>query len=367
MENEFESNNEQTVEESTENTEAAPERSMRDIISEEYDRLATDDDEEGDESSYSNRKQEEDLAWQQHTKEKNAVARAKSPANVNLENNGEVEAPHGWKIEAKQAWSQTPPVVKNEVVRRERELLSDYTRKTQQIAEVAKYYQAIDQAIAPYKAELAREGKSLPQVVERLLQWDNDFRQDKYSAARALLASYDIEPDELLGYDVPKESPEVMELRQETEQLKAWIAQQQQLQQQSNISAVSNVVEQFRSAQDENGDPAHPYWEYVEDTMAGIIPALRERGMGHQEALTTAYKMALQAHPDVSAQIEQFRQQKFNARRIKTEKDKAQRARTASQSITGSAPSGRPLSSVPRDRRDLIAGLMEGSVPLYGE
>jgi len=366
MENEIETNVE-TTEESNQQESHTPEKSVRDIISQEYDRLSGEDDNEDEDFSVSTQKQEEDQAWQQHKQTKNVQAKERKEASANLESSAEVEPPHGWKIEAKQAWEKTPAVVKNEVVRRERELLSDYTRKTQQIAEVAKYYQAIDQAIAPYKAELAREGKSLPQVVERLLQWDNDFKQDKYSAARNLLASYDIEPDELLDYQTPRRDPEFEALSQETQELKAYVAQQQQLQQQVNISAVSNVVEQFRSATDENGDPAFPFWEQVEDTMAGIIPALLTRGLDRPEALKTAYNMALQAHPEVAAKTQELRQAKMSAQRIKTEKEKAQRARSASQSITGAAPSGRPLSSAPRDRRDLIAGLMDGSVPLYGE
>jgi len=344
--------------------ETGPE-STRDFMESQWDSLA---DNEDDEPRKDVIKAEEDKAWQQRSKEKGVDPRVQEKAlnQQSPQTNQQIAAPVSWNAEEKEAFAKAPPLAQAAIMRHERERIADYTRKTQQVAQLARTYQGIDDAIAPYRDKFARQGIAIPQLIGRFLQWNEFFEKDKHTAARELLASYEIEPEELQDYQPYKPDPEREAIRQELETLRQERTHRQQAEYRQRASAVAQITQGFASERDQNGNPAHPYWEELEHTIAASLPALKQRGLPPQEAVKVAYKMALQAHPEVAQKVEQARQATVNAQRINKDKDTALRARSASRSISGSAPSGTTRSSVPTDRREYIAGLMEGSIPLYG-
>ena len=94
---------------------------------------------------------------------------------------------------------------------------------------------------------------------------------------------------------------EVQALQQELEQLKR-AQQTRELQaQQQQAQQVAQQIRTFAEAKDESGNPKHPHYDAVQDTMATLVWGHKARGE-QVPAMDDLYGKALRLHPELEAQ-----------------------------------------------------------------
>lgn len=260
-----------------------------------------------------------------------------------------VRPPDSWTPAAKAKFATLDPEIQAEVMRREAEVHKGFTKQDEQRA-LGKTFSDV---VAPYLPMIRAEGGQPIEAVQMLLQTAHNLRHaapdQKQNMIIQLAQQYGVDMqgvfNRLAGGQQQQVDPQVAELRQQ-------IAQLQQASQQSRHSAeeaaqaqLNTEIESFAS------DPKNIYFANVRPAMAALI---RD---GVATGLQEAYDMACWARPDIRPLLlQQTEQQKQAAAR-----DKAQKARAAGGSISGS-PTGIAGVVPPADRslaEELRANLRE--------
>lgn len=290
----------------------------------------------------------------------------------------EAQAPASWTKNAKEAWSNLPDIIKQEVTKRETDMQKGVeSLKTQ--------YKEIDEAIAPYTPVIKQFQKTPAQAVSQLFAWFDALAKNPDQAFPALLQSYRYEPARLLasyGID-PNALYQFIQFQQQYQQ------QGSQQQQQTNgqappqddippavkqyigglqqeLSELKNQVgyhfnglaqtfaEQNAAKTQEMLDrwaSDKPYFDEVRVMMGHLLTPDPQTGQAAvplkdgKVDLDTAYEMAIYALPDVRNRVWQEQQASAEAARkakaeadFRAQQERANKARRASGSLTTSAP-----------------------------
>lgn len=194
---------------------------------------------------------------------------------------------------------------------------ADYTRKTQEIAEVRK-------AIEPIKEQLDLKGISEGQYIRQLTAADKYLSEKPVEALQWLMQNYGVSAEQISGQSDDYSDPEVSKLHQEINSLKQQIQQQTQQQQQASEDQVNQQVQQFATATDENGHLKHPDFDHLKPAMAGLIQS------GHAKDLEDAYEQAAWADPTIREKRLEEQKRQATQETEKQRKEKAQKAKQAS-------------------------------------
>lgn len=230
-----------------------------------------------------------------------------------------VEAPSDWPED----WQSKFATVESD---EQRQLLidqyksfqADYTRKTQEIAEVRK-------AIEPMKEQLDLRGISEGQYIRQLAAADKYLSEKPIEAMQHLMQNYGISAEQIVGKSEDDYSdPEVSKLQQEIKDLKQHLQQQTQQQQQASEEQVNQQVTQFATETDENGHLKHPDFDHLKPAMAGLIQS------GHAKDLEDAYEQAKWADPQIREKLLAEQTRQATQQTEKQRKEKAQKAKQAS-------------------------------------
>lgn len=231
-----------------------------------------------------------------------------------------LKPPVGWTKEAKIDWDSLAPDVQKSVLKREEE----YSSGIKQYADKAKSYDEFEQAIAPYKQQIAGYGVTPIQTVGRLFQWmdalANPNPQNKAHAFLTLAKSFNFDVEQLFpkreitsGEENPQPQfdPSVIDramqerlapIQSELQQFKT----QQQQQQEQAAAAVLN-----RWAADK------PHFEQVRRSMFNLIQSGEVPPKNGELDLDAAYNKAILLNDEVRASIEQ--EQKEAAEKLAAE------------------------------------------------
>lgn len=284
------------------------------------------------------------------------------------------EPPQQWREADKQLFRGLPDGAKDFLLRRHADMEADYTRKTQQIAELRRDYEPVAQIFAPHRDRMAQMGatpatlvQAWASVEQRLMQGDgvNVIRSlvDGYKIPReqiaavlgiraqapATMAGADQQPPEPVAQQPASLPPEIM---QELQAHRAWINQEAQRQQYAaqqqhyqTATRITNELEQFKSATDSAGNLLHPHFADLEHDMAAMVHARRASGLADLP-LPELYDHAAWANPSVRALLIQQQTAAVTAQRAAEEqvqrqevRAKAEKARRAGASVTA-APGG---------------------------
>lgn len=246
-----------------------------------------------------------------------------------------VEAPQHWAAVDKERFAKLPPDGQQFLLDRHKAMEGDYTRRMQEIAPLRK-------SVEQWQPYLQQLGATPEQAFQALISAEYTLRQgtpeQKQQALQQLAQDYGI----TLGQTAQPAAdeyvdPQVAALKQELEQIKAWKTsrdqaehQMRQQQQERETQTLQRQIEDFATAKDEAGAPAHPHFEAVKATMAALI------GSGQAPDLKAAYDMAVYANPSIRQQILTAQQDAAVKKAAEEAKAKAQKANTAAASITGS-------------------------------
>ena len=253
----------------------------------------------------------------------------------------DVRAPQSWKPASREVWATVPEPARQEILRRENEIV-DKLRKT---AEERKSYQRFQQSIEPFKQTIAIEAGGDPiAAASNLMGVATRLRFGTQNEKAQLLAQiinqYGVDIDALDSALVgespspsqkaapqPVADPRVDQLWQQT-----------QYQQEQTRAQRMSEIQAFMA------DPKNEFANDVRDDMADVFDIAQRRG----ESLTLkqAYDRALSFRPDIQ-QVVQSR----TAQPRQTPQESLKRKKRASKQIQG----GMAATPAPSNERPSIA------------
>lgn len=195
-------------------------------------------------------------------------------------------APHTWRKEAKEAWAQVPPIVREEMVKRE----DDIQKYVDQVKNPAAIGRQIEQIVTPYLEMFAKSGINIFENYAATLQVQKTLLHG--SPQEKLQVISDIARSSGITLEGGQLSAPPEAGQQYVAQLEARLAKLE-----GTTTQVASTVHEARVQELETGilqfmqDPAHPYANEVADDMTNLI------SKGVAKNLVEAYQLAVKANP----------------------------------------------------------------------
>lgn len=253
-----------------------------------------------------------------------------------------IPPPAALSAAAKAKWATLDPAMQAEWSKRE----TDMTQGLQKQGDQLKSLQSISEAIEPHRNYLALNKMDPATYVRSLVAADELLRGPNPLGALGQIASmYNIDLRQLgqpaqagqPGQQPAQQAqrdPMLQQALNEIAELKASQAQQQSAAQQTETTQTQGQIDAF--AKD------HLYFENVRPEMAALLRA------GTATDMASAYEMACWARPDIRPLLQKEQADKAVADERAAASAKANEARQASGSVTGSpAPGATPARSGP--------------------
>lgn len=262
-----------------------------------------------------------------------AVAEA-PPAPVPSQEQG-VQPPASWSKEALAHFANLPPDVQRYISDRERERDADYTRKTQEIADIRRFSDEVRPIIERHQPLIAHSGASPAEAVNQLFGMYEFSQRDPAGylkwAAQSLgvdLAQLTQAPDEYIDPGVAQLRNQLQPLAQQVQSVTQYIEQDRQQRENERINA---EITAFASERGQDGNPTHPHFEKVRGEMGRLI------GAGISANMQDAYERAVWADPAIREELTRPREEPKaeSARKLAAASAKPKGASPASQMATG--------------------------------
>lgn len=254
-------------------------------------------------------------------------------------------APNTWTAASKAKWNDLPPDIQAEIGKREAEVERGFTK----LDEERTVGKSFKETVSPYLPMIQAEGSTPIVAIQTLLNTAYRLRtsspQEKGKLIMDLAAQYGADLSQV-SQSQPKTDPQLQAIQQELATLKNERHQELTSREQQDQAAVKSHIDAFAA------DPKHVHFETVKAHMAALLKN------GQAKDLEDAYEKAIWAHPDTRSTLleEQFASKE--AKRLADVKEKADKARKASVSISGSPGATAPSKTNNEDRslrEELIA------------
>lgn len=213
-----------------------------------------------------------------------------------------LDAPAHYTAEQKAAFATLPREAQEYWVRTEKEREADFTRRSQEAAELKRTVAPIAEAVAPYQQYLQQiapsVGQTPAQMINSILAAEYALRtgdpQTKAATFAQLAQAYGINLAAFTGGQMPAQhqpqvmhDPRILQKIQEHDRILAEQKREQELQ------VSHKQIDAFAQEKDEAGQPKHPYFDRVRHVMASIVQS------GQADNLADAYKLATEPIRDV--------------------------------------------------------------------
>lgn len=276
-----------------------------------------------------------------------------------------VLAPAHWDPQTREAFAKLPtPEAQKAMVDMAKRFEATVTRKTQELAEDRRFAESVRAIIDDNdRAQLRQAGMSEAQGIQRLVELNRYATQDPAGYVRWLVQSARLDPSQLfpeLSTGAPRQPGQapaqpsadpnfnriMQALDQVNSRVESYERQQQEAaarEQQAQLAQAEATIQRFATAVDDAGQPLHPFFDRVRDTMLDLLATPRLQRIGdYGDRLAKAYQMAVAEDPDLySGAINTEVQRKEAERRKREEVEKAKRARPA----VSDAPTVAPVSA----------------------
>lgn len=258
-------------------------------------------------------------------------------------------APNAWSHQAKAAFANADPLIKAEIARREADIHKEFTKQDGE----RNFGRAIQQIAAPYAQIIQAEGGDPVKAFKGYLETTRILKQGdpqtKARLGRMMFEQFGIDPRMAFGDGSqvsaqPAVAPAVQMLQNEVADLKAQVSRSNSYAETQALAPLHAQVDAFAA------DPANTHYEAVKPLMASLLQS------GQAQSLQDAYDMAVWARPDIRSSLTAQHSAAEAQRVAEAKRAKADAARRAGGSITGSPGLG--ASSDPKaGQRDLRAEL----------
>lgn len=245
-----------------------------------------------------------------------------------------LSAPDHWPSEDKERFANAPKDIQQWMIDRDKAVARTITEKTQALADERKTLAPVQQVLGQWRGYFNQLGKQPLQAVNELVNADYVLRAgtpaQKQQALEAIIREYGLGDP---GYTEPTD-PNVAALNHEISQLKAQLGQFQQSQQQAETLRTKETIDGFASAKDGQGNPLHPHFDAVRETMGRLISA------GQASTLDDAYKMAVRLDNSIYEQTLEAERKRVAEEEARKLKEAAEKARRVGRTAGGGAPGG---------------------------
>ena len=262
-----------------------------------------------------------------------------NPDNIEASENStesKLEAPKNWSDDVKKVFDTLPAESQEFMIKRDKEMTSDYTKKTQELAEQRKNIEALDKVLQPARQTIHATGISEPEYISRLLNADNALRTNPKMALRQLAQGYGIDlstmNEESESWNDP--DPQYAQLLQQNQQIMSELNQFKQQNIQSTVAQTEQTVEQFSAKTGADGKLMHPHFDKVRVKMGNLIDA------GEAKGLDDAYTKAVRLDDDLYE--EAIKASRLSVKKQEDSKRKAavDKARKVKPSSSANPPKG---------------------------
>lgn len=245
----------------------------------------------------------------------------------------QARVPAAWSAANKSKFGELPDWAQQEINRREEEVHKGFTKWDEE----RQFGKQLKDVISPYMPIIQAEGGTPLTAVQDLLNTAYILRtappQQKSQLFHNLARQYGVDLGQQPGANT---DPTVAALQQQVAQLSGYINQTVNQQKQHEQESITSQIEAFAA------DPKNIYFNDVRNVMVGLLQS---------EAASTlqdAYDMAVYARPDIRSSLLATQQQDTEAKRVADKAAKADAARKAGGSVTGSPGISAPANgSVP--------------------
>lgn len=249
--------------------------------------------------------------------DKPVVKKEKKPKEKEPEHKAEadVKAPESWKPQARDAWTNVPSEAKQEILRREREIV----QTLQQTAGARKLAQDFVNTISPFEMMIRAEGADPLSATRDLFGQAAILRigtpAQKAQMVANVVKQFNVPIDALdaalVGEKIPDQDGKIAQLLEQqlapVKQFMSTIDQTRQQRAQQADTEIDSEIDEFAN------DKANEYFYDVKEDMADIMEMAAKRGQ--TVTLKQAYDKACMMNSDVSSAIAAKKQQQVtNAR-----------------------------------------------------
>jgi hypothetical protein len=262
-----------------------------------------------------------------------------NPDNIEAAENStesKLAAPKNWSDDVKKVFDTLPQESQEFMIKRDKEMTSDYTKKTQDLAEQRKNIEALDKVLQPARQTIHATGISEPEYISRLLNADNALRTNPKMALRQLAQGYGIDlstmNEESESWNDP--DPQYAQLLQQNQHIMSELNQFKQQNMQSTVAQTEQTVEQFSAKTGADGKLTHPHFDKVRVKMGNLIDA------GEAKGLDDAYTKAVRLDDDLYE--EAIKASRLSVKKQEDSKRKAavDKARKVKPSSSANPPKG---------------------------
>ena len=204
--------------------------------------------------------------------------------------------PVGLSIEAREAWKDTPPSVRAELAKREK----DYEAGIVKYSQDAKSFQAIDQVMKPYQQLFAMNGgveQTLPGLLQTASVLQMGAPAQKAELVANLVKQFGVDVRALDNALVGQKPPADLQEQTKFQEMLAPLQQQLQQYQQREQQMQAQSQQQLQQELNDFGSK-HEFYADVKSDMADLLEMAANRN--RQMTLEEAYKTACAAHPQIS-------------------------------------------------------------------
>jgi hypothetical protein len=297
------------------------------------------------------------LATEQEDDQSDSENSEENPDNVEASKNStesKLEAPKNWSDDVKKVFDTLPVESQEFMIKRDKEMTSDYTKKTQDLAEQRKNIEALDKVLQPARQNIQATGIGEAEYISRLLNADQALRTNPKMALRQLAQGYGINlsslEDESESWNEP--DPQIAQLMQQNQQIMAELNQFKQQNMQSTVAQTEQTVEQFSTKTDADGNLLHPHFDKVRVKMGNLIDA------GEAKGLDDAYAKAVRLDDDLYAEALKASQLSVKKQEDSKRKKAVEKARKVKPSASANPPKGSVKAS---DLDSLLMTNIEGA------
>jgi hypothetical protein len=250
-----------------------------------------------------------------------------------------LEAPKNWSEDVRSKFKDLPRDAQEYMLKRDKEMTADYTRKTQEVAEQRKSFESLDKVIAPMRQQIAASGVGEAEYISRLLNADMALRNNPKMAIKQLAQGYGIDLSSIEEtVDWNDSDPQITQLKQQNQAILAELNQFKRQNLQSARQQTEAQINGFANTKDDKGNLKYPHFDKLRVKMGNLIDA------GEAKGLEDAYAKAVRLDDELYKQSLDNQRKSAKAeedarRKAAVEKAKKVRPRTATAPPSGSVKS----------------------------
>ena len=247
-----------------------------------------------------------------------------------------LEAPKNWSEEVRSKFKDLPRDAQEYMLKRDKEMTADYTRKTQEVAQQRKSFESLDKVIAPMRQQIAASGVGEAEYISRLLNADMALRNNPKMALKQLAQGYGIDLSSIEEtVDWNDSDPQITQLQQQNQAILAELNQFKRQNLQSARQQTEAQINGFAGTKDDKGNLKYPHFDKLRVKMGNLIDA------GEAKGLEDAYAKAVRLDDELYKQSLDNQRKSAKAeedvrRKAAVEKAKKVRPRTATAPPSGS-------------------------------